>query len=501
MQLANVLSGIGISVYGETAGVALNWIGKAIRGLINGVGSVGFGIIIFTLILKLIVLPFDIHQRITMRKQNIKMEQNKARMEKLQKQYANDKETYNKKVMELQKEAGFSACSSCLPMILSLVIFIVAINAFNDYAKFANVQNYNDMVDAYNTRILSECVDLDNDALTFSERAADPYTITVDGQEEQRYDHYLVVETTDKNIYFEVKFTQDDNTTPENEGRDQYSKYLDNYDPTTIEYDYADLKATEKNYYIDGEKAQKSDTALTEFVKDARADALESNPALTPDELLEVEDTAIKNYYIGKAQDAVVVRYNTSVKNRSSFFWIKNVWMTDASYKHPIASYTDFKTELSASSGCGSCDGCDGATVTNIPSSDAYNNVTAKLGAQKSEANGYYILIVLSIGTILLQQFVSMRSQKAQNKYSSVDGSSGSQQKMMLVIMTVMFAIFSFMYSAAFSIYMIMSNVLSLISTLIINKLVDMHAAKKEEEAFRAKHDRKYAQNKNVKKK
>ncbi len=500
MQLANLLSRIGISVYSGTSGVALNWIGKAIRGLINLVGSVGFGIIVFTLILKLIVLPFDVHQRITMRKQNIKMEQNKARMEKLQKQYANDKETYNKKVMELQKEAGFSACSSCLPMILSLVIFIVAINAFNDYAKFANVQNYNDMVDAYNTRILSECVDLDNDALKFEE-VSNEHTITVEGTEQTIYDHYLRVSSDNKNIYFEVKFNQnDDASTPANEGREQYIQYLDGYNPSVNEYDYADLKQAEKSYYIDETKALAVD-GMQDLIDEALEKAETENPAITVQDKAVIQENTIKNYYINLAQDAVVVRYNTSVKPRSDFFWIKNVWMTDASYKHPIASYSDFKTELSTASGCGSCDGCSGAVVSDIPAKDAYDQVTAKLGRQKSEANGYYILIALSIGTILLQQFVTMHSQKAQNKYSSVDGSSGSQQKMTLIIMTVMFAIFSFMYSAAFSIYMIMSNVLSLISTLVINKFVDMRAAKKEAEAFRARHDRKYAQNKNSKKK
>ena len=56
-----------------------------------------------------------------------------------------------------------------------------------------------------------------------------------------------------------------------------------------------------------------------------------------------------------------------------------------------------------------------------------------------------------------------------------------------------MFAIFSFMYSSAFSIYMIMSNILSLFSTIIINKLVDMRAEKAEEKAFRERYDRAYS--------
>ena len=97
---------------------------------------------------------------------------------------------------------------------------------------------------------------------------------------------------------------------------------------------------------------------------------------------------------------------------------------------------------------------------------------------------------LISIGTILLQQFVTMRSQKEQQQYSSVDGQGAQQQKMTMIIMTGMFAIFSFMYSSAFSIYMITSNLFSLVSTLVINKAVDVAQEKKDEKAFREKHER-----------
>ena len=103
------------------------------------------------------------------------------------------------------------------------------------------------------------------------------------------------------------------------------------------------------------------------------------------------------------------------------------------------------------------------------------------MDAQKSQANGFFILIALSIGTILLQQVVTMRSQKEQQQFSTVDGQGASQQKMMLFMMTGMFAIFSFMYSSAFSIYMITSNLFSLASTLIINKFVDKKLSKEAE--------------------
>lgn len=152
MELISLLSATNpeIWIYGTTYNIYLDFIGNLIKNLILGVGSVGVGIILFSVILRVIVLPFDVYQRIAMRKQNNKMKENQAKMEKLQKQYANNKDLYNQKVMEMYKESGVSPCSSCLPMILSMVIFFVAIGAFNAFSQYANVKNYNDMVQAYN---------------------------------------------------------------------------------------------------------------------------------------------------------------------------------------------------------------------------------------------------------------------------------------------------------------------------------------------------------------
>ena len=83
-----------------------------------------------------------------------------------------------------------------------------------------------------------------------------------------------------------------------------------------------------------------------------------------------------------------------------------------------------------------------------------------------------------------------MRSQKAQNQYSSVDGQQAATQKTTMIIMTVMFGIFSFMYSAAFSIYMVVSSLFSLGSTVLINKIVDVVMHKKEEKAMQERFNR-----------
>ena len=65
---------------------------------------------------------------------------------------------------------------------------------------------------------------------------------------------------------------------------------------------------------------------------------------------------------------------------------------------------------------------------------------------------------------------------KAQTELSSVDGENGTaaqSQKMMTWMMPIMFGVFSFMYTASFSIYIIISSAFSLLSTLIINYFVE----------------------------
>ena len=52
MELLSLLSDQSITIWGQTYNIYLNWIGKIIRWLIESVGSVGVGVILFSLALK-----------------------------------------------------------------------------------------------------------------------------------------------------------------------------------------------------------------------------------------------------------------------------------------------------------------------------------------------------------------------------------------------------------------------------------------------------------------
>ncbi|MBP5467211.1 MAG: YidC/Oxa1 family membrane protein insertase, partial [Clostridia bacterium] len=109
-----------ISIINFTAPSTGNTFAKLIMWLVSITSSVAMGVILFTLFLKLITLPFDFMSRFSMRKNSIKMEQMRPELEKLQQQYANDKNLYNQKMMALYKKNGYSMFGACLPTIITL---------------------------------------------------------------------------------------------------------------------------------------------------------------------------------------------------------------------------------------------------------------------------------------------------------------------------------------------------------------------------------------------
>ena len=125
---------------------------------------------------------------------------------------------------------------------------------------------------------------------------------------------------------------------------------------------------------------------------------------------------------------------------------------------------------------------------------DFYNEVSYNLAGEKSAANGYYILIVISIGSMFLSQFIMAKSNKAQNELQTADGRGKKTQRVMMIVMPLIFGAFSFMYSAAFSIYMITSNLFGILSTVLINLIIDAKFKKIEEREIQEKYNKRIPQ-------
>ncbi|MDE6189682.1 MAG: YidC/Oxa1 family membrane protein insertase [Clostridia bacterium] len=147
----------------------LDWMNK-------GIGNFGWTVVVFTLLLRLILTPFDIWQKIGMRKQKAKMDALRPQMAKIQKQYANRPDILRQKQYELQKSAHINLFSSCLPMIFTLVIFALIFQGFRQYIISANEQIVSDL---YNNVYVKFFID---NAQLINERLGDGSVIISGGQ-------------------------------------------------------------------------------------------------------------------------------------------------------------------------------------------------------------------------------------------------------------------------------------------------------------------------------
>lgn len=94
--------------------------GFIIEHIYGWVANYGLAIIIFTIIIKLILIPLNIRSQKAMKKQ----QKIQPLVAELQKKYANDQEKLNREMMKLYKENNISMAGGCLPMLIQMPILI-----------------------------------------------------------------------------------------------------------------------------------------------------------------------------------------------------------------------------------------------------------------------------------------------------------------------------------------------------------------------------------------
>ena len=498
---------------------------RIISGLITGCGSIAVGIILFTVILKLITLPFDFMSRVSMRKNSLKMEEMRPELEKLQKQYADNKELYNQKMMALYKKNGYSMFGACLPTILTLVIFIVALRGFTAYSQWQNREYLYNMSVSYNSVVYSG-IDVDG---TYIKENSDG-SISIDYEKLLNTNEVSIKDENNVELYKiyaqqeEKKDILDDTNTIVGKKinlmvftDNSYVKYVIDCDV----YDNGEIKGFSPRYLVryeglvsgklakaennnlqllgdNGESKKDFATYYTENFEGVYEKIVETERAVYVAGKLEgVEEdkesvTATANAeFDAKLLDATYVAKLTATANEKissnfildiqqeksaetyreeeeGFLWIKNIWVTDSPMKHPVeTSWSTFKKTHEYK----------GFDIGD----PGYATLTAKLGAEKEQANGYFILVILTAGVSLAMQLVTNKSQKAQMELQTVDGQGAQTQKIMKWMMPIMMAIFAFMYTSAFSIYIILSSLISMGTTVGINFIVDRRFKKQKE--------------------
>lgn len=94
--------------------------GYLLNFLYNMVGNYGYAIIIFTILVKLIMLPISVKQQKTMKK-TAKVQ---VKLRELQEKYGNDQVRLGQETMDLYKKENMSPFSGCLGSIVQMILIL-----------------------------------------------------------------------------------------------------------------------------------------------------------------------------------------------------------------------------------------------------------------------------------------------------------------------------------------------------------------------------------------
>ena len=104
---------------------------NVLAGINSLVGNYGVAIIIFTILMRTLCMPFDYRSRKGMQK----MSAIQPKLAELQKKYANDKQKFQQKQAELMRKEGYNPLSGCLPMLLTWPLMIAMFAAMRAIAN------------------------------------------------------------------------------------------------------------------------------------------------------------------------------------------------------------------------------------------------------------------------------------------------------------------------------------------------------------------------------
>lgn len=97
------------------------------------VGSLGWAIVLVTIVIRLILIPLVIPSL----KSASRMRELQPKLSKLKEKYGSDKQGMAKAQMDLYKQEGINPLSGCLPQILQIAVLLIFFSAFNMVSEYS----------------------------------------------------------------------------------------------------------------------------------------------------------------------------------------------------------------------------------------------------------------------------------------------------------------------------------------------------------------------------
>lgn len=111
-----------------------------IFGMEGAVKNYALALVLVTIIIKLVLVPFDFINKYTSKKSSRKQAEMKPELDKLQAKYGADKETLNRKTTQLYKSHNYNVMGTCVGMLVylvfTMVIFWTLFGALRDISAY-----------------------------------------------------------------------------------------------------------------------------------------------------------------------------------------------------------------------------------------------------------------------------------------------------------------------------------------------------------------------------
>ncbi|MBR7177882.1 MAG: membrane protein insertase YidC [Clostridia bacterium] len=140
-----------VEVFDPESGLGV--VGKLVMWMYNWIGNYGWTVVVFTVFLKILMLPLDIWQRYSTRKSTLKQKKVQPLLDNIDKRYGANTQRANEEKQKLLKKQGISVASACLPMIVTMVVFFLMFAGLREFSYYKNIQTFNSLTKAYYSTI------------------------------------------------------------------------------------------------------------------------------------------------------------------------------------------------------------------------------------------------------------------------------------------------------------------------------------------------------------
>lgn len=182
----------------------------------------------------------------------------------------------------------------------------------------------------------------------------------------------------------------------------------------------------------------------------------------------EQTDDEAKIFATGKARQAVVIKYD---EIKDSFLWVKNIWKADTT-TNSIPSFSEYLSLASKVT-------YEGEVIETKKLTDEqkevlqteYDLVMTPLREEVGSANGYYILLILVVGTAILSQWLAQRKMSVGG--STANNPAAGTSKIMMFLLPVILGVFALSSNSVFALYLLTSQVVGIATMPLIDLVID----------------------------